>query len=411
MLCWDLGNGKYEVSSTTYKQLYLTLLVLRRSYFVLLRSMLVGLNIRDNNITGDERRKRDEALLNSLREQVEELRTLLKESNSRQSTVEEAQRKLEEAVGGYAERIDAARAEARGLNEARITEVTQLRGELEEIDARYSAAVVPIPHLQAQFSEFGSQTRSRLQELEKDRGRFGELQVQIDRLPPQVDRGIEIAREARDQIGSLRGEIDAVRKDWQKASDTVGIVEQDVRRRVTDMVTRVQEANERIDRLKDELPPLGAQIDRVRREVHEVLPKLEQLSKTTFDLQESVDRVGALSFDRHSLSVKRTDEVREILEERIRIVERLNDTRFGSTMKRFDELEDADRAIGHRITLLAVRLDELRDQDAAIRLEMRRLEEMRIRVRLEQAQQEAHAFGERLAQIQAQYTDDEDDEL
>ncbi|MFN8513192.1 MAG: hypothetical protein U0841_11495 [Chloroflexia bacterium] len=371
----------------------------------------MGLNIRDNNITGDERRKRDEALLNSLREQVEELRLLLRESTSRQATVEEAQRKLEETVGGYAERIDAARAEARGLNEARITEVTRLRGELEEIDARYSAAVVPIPHLQAQLNEFGSQTRSRLQELEKDRGRFGELQVQIDRLPPQVDRGIEIAREARDQIGSLRGEIDAARKDWQKASDTVGIVEQDVRRRVTDMVTRVQEANERIDRLKDELPPLGSQIDRVRREVHEVLPKFDQLSKSAFDLQESVDRVGALSFDRHSQAVKRTDEVREILEERIRIVERLNDTRFGSTMKRFDELEDADRAIGHRITLLAVRLDELRDQDAAIRLEMRRLEEMRIRVRLEQAQEEAHAFGERLAQIQAQYSDDEDDEL
>jgi hypothetical protein len=128
-------------------------------------------------------------------------------------------------------------------------------------------------------------------------------------------------------------------------------------------------------------------------------------------MQESIDRVASLDFDRHSQAIKRTDEVRETLEERIRIVERLNDTRFGSTMARFHELEDTDRAIGHRITLLAVRLDELRDQDSAIRLEMRRLEEMRIRVRLEQAQAEAHAFGERLAQIQSEFAGDEDDEL
>jgi chromosome segregation ATPase len=368
-------------------------------------------NFREN-ISGDEQRRRDEALLNTLREQVEELRLLLKESNSRHASVEEAQRKLEETVGGYAARIEAARAEARGLNEARITEVTRLRTELEEIDQRFSSAVVSIPHLQAQLGELATQTRTRFQELGQDRHRFGELQTQIDRLPPQVERGVEVAREARDQIGSLRGEIDEARKDWQKARDSVGMVEQDVRRRVSDLTTRVQETNERIDHLKEELPPLGAQISQVRRELHEALPKFDQLTKTSFDLQESVDRVAALDFDRHTQAVKRSDEVRESLEERIRVVERLNDTRFSSTMKRFDELEVTDRAIGHRITLLAVRLDELRDQDAAIRLEMRRLEEMRIRVRLEQAQEEAHAFGERLAQIQAEFAgDEEDDEL
>jgi hypothetical protein len=103
------------------------------------------------------------------------------------------------------------------------------------------------------------------------------------------------------------------------------------------------------------------------------------------------------------------DEVREALEERIRLVERLNDTRFSSSMARFAELEEADRAIGHRITLLSVRLDELRDQDALLRLEMRRLEEMRIRLRLEQAQQEAAAFGDRLAQLQAELEGDDEE--
>lgn len=324
----------------------------------------------------DERRQRDEARLKSLESQVEQLRHLLNEGAGRQAT----------------------------------TEVGRLRAEVEELDRRLSAAVAPVPHVQAQISELGSQTRTRFEELGRDRHRFGELQAQLERLPPQVDRSAEVARNARDEVSTLRTEIETIRQDWQKMGDSVGRVEQDVRRRVGDMATRVQETDERLDRLKDQLPPLDAEIARVRQELHGALPKFDQFAKADIDLQESIDRVAAIDFDRHSQTAKKVEEVREVLEERVKLVERLNDTRFGSTMARFKELEESDRAIGHRITLLAVRLNELRDQDAAIRLEMRRLEEMRLRVRLEQAQQEAATFSERLAQMQAELNEYDDDE-
>src|SRR5262249_12787862 len=116
------------------------------------------------------------------------------------------------------------------------------------------------------------------------------------------------------------------------------------------------------------------------------------------------------SMDRHTQTTTQIDQARAAVEERLRLVERLNDTRFSSTLARFNEMEEADRAIGHRITLLAVRLDELRDQDAAIRVEVRRLEELRLRVRIEQAQQEAQIVTERLAQLQTELADDEEDE-
>ena len=324
----------------------------------------------------DERRQRDEARLKSLESQVEQLRHLLNEGAGRQAT----------------------------------TDVGRLRAEVEELDQRLSSAVVLIPHVQAQISELGTQMHARFEELGQDRHRFGELQAQIDRLSPQVERSAEIARNARDEVATLRTEIDTIRKDWQKVGDSVGMVEQDVRRRVGDMATRVQEADERLDRLKGQLPPLEAEIVRVRQELHQALPKFDQFAKADVDLQESVDRVAAIDFDRHTQTAKKVEEVREVLEERVKLVERLNDTRFGSTMARFRELEEADRSIGHRITLLAVRLDELRDQDATIRLEMRRLEEMRLRVRLEQAQQEAATFTERLAQMQAELNEYDDDE-
>jgi chromosome segregation ATPase len=336
------------------------------------------INIRDN-ISGDERRRRDEAQLVALQEQVEQLRLLLKESNSRHLAAEEAQRKLEETVSAH--------------------------------EVRFSAAVGPVPHLQAQLSELATQTRARLQELGQDQHRVGEIQAQIDRLPPQVERSSAVARAVREELVALRAEVDEMRKDWRKVGDSVGLVEQDARRRLSEMATRAKETNERIDALKEELPPLDAAISRVRQELQQALPKFDQFARDGVELQERIDRVAALDFDRHTQAMNKADDVRAALEERLKVVERLNDTRFGSSMSRFADLEEADRATGHRITLLAVRLDELRDQDEAIRLEMRRLEELRIRFRLEQAQQEAVAFSDRLAQIQSELSDDEDEDL
>ena len=367
------------------------------------------LDIRDS-LRDDERRRRDEARLGTLEEQVEALRVELRESVSRQARAEGAHRGLEEALGRLGGRLDTGRGEIQAVNDARQVDATRLRQAIEELDARLAESTAPLPTLQAQVAEVANQVRTKYQELTRDQGRFDELQIQIDRLPPQVDRAGEIARGVRDQFNATREAIEAVRGDVQKVNDSVGIVEQDVRRRVRDALAQLEETNARIDALREELPPLDVQIDRVRYELHQALPRFDALEAVDAELREEIERGAALDFDRHVQALARVDELREALEERMRIAERLNDTRFGSTMARFSELEGADRALGHRITLLALRLDELRDQDAAIRAEMRHLEALRVRVRLEQAQQEAASFSQRLAELQASLDAGEDGE-
>ena len=367
------------------------------------------LDIRDN-LRDDERRRRDEARLSAMQEQIDELRLLLRESGSRYTKVEETQGDIEEALTGLVARIEGVRGEARAAVDARFVEFTRLRGEVEEISQRYTAAIQPIPNLQSQIIEQGNQARTKFQELGEERQRLGELQVQVDRLPPQVERSVEIARGVRDELATVRAEIDAVRADWRKTHDAVGMVEQDNRRRIGELVTKLEDTNKRIDALKEELPPLEVQIGRVRAELTAALPRFETLEAANGELREELDRVAILGVECHVKATERTDEARAALEERLRLVERLNDTRFGSTMARFGDLEEADRAIGHRITLLAVRLEELRDQDAAIRVEVRRLEELRLRVRMEQTQHETQVITERLAQLQAGAMDEDDDE-
>jgi len=366
------------------------------------------LDIRDN-LRDDERRQREEARLNALQEQIDELRLLLREGHSRHGKVEEAQAALGEQIEGVGARIEGVRNEARGYNELRLVEMTRIRAEIEEVDQHFSKVVAPLPNLQSQITDLGSNIRARFQELGEERHRFSELQAQIDRLPPLVERSADVSRGVREELVGIRAEIDEVRADWRKTGDAVGMVEQDLRRRSGDLGTRVDETNGRIDALKDELPPLDVQIDSVRAELHAALPKFDQMTKSNSELRQEIDRVAAISFDHHTKAIAKADESRVASEERLRLVERLNDTRFTSTLARFGELEETDRSIGHRITLLVVRLDELRDEDSATRVEVRRLEELRLRIRIEQAQQEVQVFTEYLAQLQEEIPDEDDE--
>lgn len=367
------------------------------------------LDIRDN-LRDDERRQRDEVRLNALQEQIEELRLALQENNSRHAQAEEGHKALEAALARVEARLVALRTEAQGATDALHRDATRVKGAVEGLEAQLGELTRPIPSLQAQVAEVANQVRTKFQELQRDEHRFDELGARIDRLPPLIDRGAEIARGAREQVETIRGEIRAVAEDVQRVSDAVGIAEQDARRRVGDVFARVDETNARLDALRDELPPLDVQIDRVRHELHQALPRFDQLADADAALREEVERDATLNFDRHVQALARFDEVRDTIEERVRVVERLNDTRFGATMTRFTELEAADRALAGRITLLAVRLDELREQDTTIRLEMQRLEELRVRLRLEQAQQEAATLTERLARMRADLAAPEDDE-
>lgn len=366
------------------------------------------LDVRDN-LRDDERRKREEARLTALQEQIDELRSLLRESTSRQGQLDEGQLALGEQIQAVGELITAVQSEARGQGNLREVEIARLRDTVGQQHQHFTESLTALPNLQAQITDLNSHIRNRFQELGEDRHRFSELQSQIDHLPPQIERSAEIARAVREEMVGLRAEIDVLRGENRRSGDMVGMVEQEIRRRLVEFDERVTATNARLDALKEDLPPIDAQIDQLRREVQGLVPRFEQVHGTTTDLREELERITALSFDHHARSIALADESRLANEDRLRMVERLNDTRFASTMSRFNELEAVDQSLGHRLALLAVRLDELRDEDEATRLEVRRLEELRLRVKVEQAQQELQIFTTRLAELEGNSSDDDDE--
>lgn len=356
------------------------------------------LDIRDN-LRDDERRRRDEARLRALEIQVDELRHTFLEQSSKQTRGEERYKNYDVALAQLASQLDTQRADFNQANDARQLDTARLRQAIEELSVKLEAGTQPIPGLQAQVLDVANQLRTKLQEVLQDRHRFDDLQDQLNQLPPLIDRGTEIAYAVRAEIAATRDDVEAVRGEMRRATDATKIVEQEVRRRFGEAKEAIDAVNVRVDALRDELPPLDVQIDRVRHELQQALPRFDELAAVDAELREEVERLAAVDFERHGQTLARADEVRETLDARIQAVERLSDTRFASTMARFTDLEEADRSIAHRLTLLAIRLEELRDADATVRAEMRRLEEFRLQVHLDQAQQAVTLVKDYLARL------------
>lgn len=370
------------------------------------------LDIRDN-LRDDERRRRDEHRLRELEAAFEHLRHSFLDNASKQERIEELYRNYDVALAQMAARVDAQQYALAQANDARQLDIERLRQEVGELTVRSEAGIAPLPELQAQLADLLAHDRARTQELERYSLRHDTLTERVDQLPPRIDRAVEGARMVRDELETVRGLLESRGTEIQRAIDAVQVLEQESRRRFSDTAESVLAVNARIDVLKDEIPVLSVQLDRVRHELRQLIPRFEALEARDVETREAMDRAVAAGIDHHRQALAHVDGVRDAVEARVQGVERLNDTRFSATMSRFGTLEESDRSLAHRLALLMVRADELRDADRQIRMEVHKLEEVRLRVRYEQAQREIASMSDFLKKLAAAATappSPEDDE-
>lgn len=358
------------------------------------------LDIRDN-LRDDERRRRDEHRLRELEAAFEHLRHSFLDNASKQDRIEELYKNYDVALAQMAARVDAQQHALAQANDARQLDIERLRQEVEELTIRSETGIAPLPELQAQLADLLAHDRALTQEVERYNLRHDALVERVDQLPPRIDRAVESARAVHDEIESVLALLESRATDIQRAIDAVQVLEQESRRRFSDIAESIQTVNARIDVLKDELPVLSVQLDRVRHELRQVIPRFEALEAGDVETREAVDRAVAAGIDHHRQALARIEEFRDAGEARVQGVERLNDTRFSATMSRFGTLEESDRSLAHRLALLMVRMDEARDADRQIRMEVHKLEEVRLRVRFEQAQREIASMSEFLKKLAA----------
>lgn len=336
----------------------------------------------------DDERRRDEARLAALQNQVDELRQAMREVLSRQGREEELLKHYESATAQNRLAIEQARQEMQQSAQARAIDETRTRQQIVDMDARVEDLTRPIRSLQAHVMELIEAARQKADDTSEYKQRDDALQAQIEHLSAHVDRTGVLIHQSRDSIAATREETDGLRRDIVRAEDSIKIVDQDARRRVADLAQAGETITARIDELRSDLGHLFDLIDDTRRSIVHIDPALEELRGADVAVRQELGRVQAQGAERHELLQERVEDMRGDVDARFADVRLALEQRHERLAERIDGLNDAHRELGFRISQLAGQLDELRLVDAAVRRDVWLLNEQRVRLRLDQAQQE-----------------------
>lgn len=336
----------------------------------------------------DDERRRDEARLAALQNQVDELRQAMREVLSRQGREEELLKHYESATAQNRLAIEQVRQEMHQSAQARAIDETRTRQQIVDMDARVEDLTRPIRSLQAHVMELIEAARQKADDTSEYKQRDDALQAQIEHLSAHVDRTGVLIHQARDSIEATREETDGLRRDIVRAEDSIKIVDQDARRRVAEVAQAGETITARIDELRSDLGHLFDLIDDTRRSIVHIDPALEELRGVDVAVRQELVRVQAQGVERHELLQERVEDMRGDMDARFADVRLAVEQRHERLAERIDGLNDAQRELGFRISQLAGQLDELRLVDAAVRRDVWLLNEQRVRLRLDQAQQE-----------------------
>lgn len=336
----------------------------------------------------EDERRRDEARLAAMQNQVDELRQAMREVLSRQGREEELLKHYESATAQNRLAIEQARQEMQQSAQARAIDETRTRQQIVDMDARVEDLTRPIRSLQAHVMELIEAARQKADDTSEYKQRDDALQAQIEHLSAHVDRTGVLIHQSRDSIAATREETDGLRRDIVRAEDSIKIVDQDARRRVADVAQAGETITARIDELRSDLGHLFDLIDDTRRSIVHIDPALEELRGVDVAVRQELARVQAQGVERHELLQERVEDMRGDVDARFADVRLALEQRHERLAERIDGLNDAHRELGFRISQLAGQLDELRLVDAAVRRDVWLLNEQRVRLRLDQAQQE-----------------------
>lgn len=336
----------------------------------------------------DDERRRDEARIAALQNQVDELRQAMREVLSRQGREEELLKHYESATAQNRIAIEQLRQESQQSAQARALDENRTRQQVIDLDARLEDITRPVRSLQAQVMELLEAARLKSDDTSQYRQRDEELQTQIEHLSAHVDRTGVLIHQVRDSIDAAREETDGLRRDIVRAEDSIKIVDQDARRRVAEVAQAGETITARIDELRSDLGHLFDLIDDTRRSIVHVDPSLEELREADAAVRQELGRVHGQGAERHELLLERVEDMRGDIDARFADVRQALEQRHERLAERIDDLNEAHRELGFRISQLSGQLDELRLVDAAVRRDLWLLNEQRVRLRLDQAQQE-----------------------
>ncbi|MBX6341876.1 MAG: hypothetical protein IRY97_05410 [Thermomicrobiaceae bacterium] len=287
-------------------------------------------------------------------------------------------------------------AQARQLEEARV------RQQITDLSARIDDTARPIRSLQAHVAELVEAVRRQRDDGGFDVKKFDELRALIDHLAAHGERQAVVSQSLRDSIDAVRHEVDRIQRDVLRTDDGVKIVEQELRRRVAEIVQQIDNQRARLDEEVPRFDALQAQIDELREALAAFDPQFEGVRAAHGRLEGEIARFHAQAVERDEITAERVEEIRQHFDTQVRDTRQIAEQRHERLVQRLDQFEEADRDLAYRIKMLEMQIEELRQIDQRLRREVWYLHEQRARLRFEQAQHELESIIEQRREAERQ---------
>lgn len=336
----------------------------------------------------EDDRRRDEARVAALQAQVDELRQLTRELGSRQIRVEEISKHYEGAAAQNRLAIEQMRKEAQQTSQARALDENRTRQFVGDLESRLYDQTRPIRSLQAHVTELLEASRKKVDDTSQNQQRFDELVTMIEHLSALGERTSAVSHGLRDALDDLRGEIEGLRRDIIRAEDAIKIVDQEGRRRVAEVKEIAESYSARIDELRADLGHLYDSLEDTRRGLVHVDPSLEELRAGELVLRQDVHRLQTQVTERHDLLIDMHDDARQENDARFGEIQQSLEQRAERLNERLEAGSDVHRELSYKLSDFNSQIEELRQADAALHRDLWYLHEQRVRLRLEQIQEE-----------------------
>src|SRR3954447_24576840 len=284
--------------------------------------------INPGSVRLEDERRRDEARFAALQNQVDELRQAVRELVTRRGRDEELLRHYESAAAQNRMAIDQLRQETQQSAQARALDENRTRQQIVDLDARIEDVGRPIRSLQAHVMELVDAERLKADDTAQYRQRDDELQTQIEHLSAHVDRTGVLIHQVRDSVEAVREETDVLRRDIVRAEDSIKIVDQEARRRVTAIVQEGETVTSRIDELRSDLGHLFDLIDDTRRSIVHIDPSLEELREIDAAMRQEFVRSQTQNVERHEMLIERIEDMRIEIDGRLTEIRAAQEGRY-----------------------------------------------------------------------------------
>lgn len=323
----------------------------------------------------EDNRRRDEAQLYNLQQQLDELRRQLKENLARQQWFEELYKQNEGKVAIVQTAQDRLTQDVAQSMHARQIDEARLKAQVAELTQKADVPEKQIRELRAQIHELAESRKTDRDVDTSAQRQIDEMQSQIRELNAHIGKVGDSQRQLRDLLQELDSAMGEVRQEALHVAELQTLEEQRLRRQGMELQGMFEVLRQQFT----DVSAKSQRVDDVRRQLTERIEAIEDRVSVVITTEEKVDdeieRVEKQGNEQYLVQQERLETVRVQLDAQLGEMRSVNDQRMDRIMVRFNGIDERLRAMEQSLAEIPSRFDALERRDELIGNETDTIEE------------------------------------